>query len=444
MEKFAGVAFVVTLISFTSSFAHGATGDDIRLLHEELQSLKQTYESRIAELESRLAQLEQQSPRTAPDNKSGRTIYGNEFNPSIGMILNGEYASFSRDESELTGFAAGEEGERGNESFSLGESELNLSANIDDKFYGSVTAAIVREEGEDIVELEEAYIQTLPGAGLPFGSTLKFGRALWTLGYLNEHHPHADDFADRPLPYRAFLNQAFNDDGMEFSYVLPTDLYAEIGGGVFRGDDFPFGGAEGSGAGAWSAFGRVGGDIGDNQSWRLGGYLLNGEADGGRFAHQDQVIFVGDSDLYAADWRYIWLPTGNPRDKELLLQGEFFWRSEEGNYEDAGTGTGPVAFDDSAQGWYLQGVYKFRPQWRVGLRYSRLHHPGVPAGLADSALDSGGHDPVAWAVMADWTNSEFSRLRLQYNREELSGDQNDNQVILQYIMSLGAHAAHKF
>jgi len=46
--------------------------------------------------------------------------------------------------------------------------------------------------------------------------------------------------------------------------------------------------------------------------------------------------------------------------------------------------------------------------------------------------------------MADWTNSEFSRLRLQYNREELSGDQNDNQVILQYIMSLGAHAAHKF
>ena len=65
---------------------------------------------------------------------------------------------------------------------------MNFSANVDDKFYGSVTAAIVREDGEDKVELEEAFVQTLPGAGLPGGTRIKFGRAFWTFGYLNEHH----------------------------------------------------------------------------------------------------------------------------------------------------------------------------------------------------------------------------------------------------------------
>ena len=108
----------------------------------------------------------------------------------------------------------GEEGERGSEGLALGESELNFSANVDDKFYGSMTAAIVREDGEDKVELEEAYMETLPGAGLPDGARAKAGRAFWTLGYLNEHHAHGDDFADRPLTNRVYLNAAFNDMGV--------------------------------------------------------------------------------------------------------------------------------------------------------------------------------------------------------------------------------------
>ena len=90
--------------------------------------------------------------------------------------------------SEISGFGVGEEGERGKEGLSIGESELNFSANVDDKFYASSTVAIVQEDGSDKIELEEAYIQTLPDAGLPDGLRLKAGRAFWTLGYLNEHH----------------------------------------------------------------------------------------------------------------------------------------------------------------------------------------------------------------------------------------------------------------
>lgn len=439
----------LSLLFSTPAFA--ASDSEIEAVKAEIQSMRQTYESRIAELENKLLTIENQKPAgqqaAAPASgsarESARNIRDNSFNPSVGLIFNGRYSGFSNDNSAFAGFAVGEEGERGKQGFGIDESEFNFSSNVDDKFYGSVTAAIVREGGEDKIELEEAYVQTLPGMGMPKGMNVKAGRALWTFGYLNEHHAHTDDFADRPLPYRVFLNSAFNDDGVEVSYVLPTNFYSEIGGGFFRGDDYPFGGSSGGGFGAWSAFARIGGDIGDNQSWRFGVSTLSGDA-GGRAGNGDAVNFSGDSNLYAADLRYTWAPTGNPRAQEVILQSEYFWRNEDGAYEDFGAGTGAAPFADNAGGWYAQGVYKFLPQWRIGYRYSRLKSPDVPLGLLGSALDSGGYNPDAHAVMADWTNSEFSRVRLQYNHEELARGQEDGQILLQYIMSIGAHGAHKY
>ncbi len=64
----------------------------------------------------------------------------------------------------------------------------------------------------------------------------------------------------RPLPYRAFLDGGYNDDGAEVSVVLPGDFYKEVGAGIFRGDDMPFGGSE-TGREAWSAYVRLGGDV---------------------------------------------------------------------------------------------------------------------------------------------------------------------------------------
>lgn len=428
--------------------AHAAD-HDIDALRAEIQQMKRAYEGRIADLESKLSNVEKTRPESlvpAPNTPATarRAVRDSSFNPSIGVVLNGQYNAFSSDEGDIAGFAVGHEGERPRESFAVDHTELNFSANVDDKFFGSVTTAIAQHDDELELELEEAFIQTLPGMGLPSGMRVKVGRAFWTLGYLNEHHTHVDDFADRPLPYRVFLNQAYNDDGAEISYVLPTDLYAEVGGGLFRGDDFPFGESEGSAIGAWSAYGRLGGDIGLHQSWRIGGYMLSGKADGGRTSNEDEVTFTGDTNLYVADMRYTWAPTGNARNSEVILQGEYFRRDEDGTYEDSNAGTGAVNLDDTSDGWYAQAVYKFAPQWRVGARYSMLHAGDVPTDLAGSALDSEGYNPRAYSAMLDWTNSEFSRVRLQYNREELAQGQEDNQLMVQYIMSLGAHGAHSY
>ena len=143
-------------------------------------------------------------------------------------------------------------------------------------------------------------------------------------------------------------------------------------------------------------------------------------------------MFTGDTRLYGVDVRFTWAPTGNPRQNELILQGEYFRSEEEGTYVLGGEA---LSLDGSSSGWYAQAVYKFLPSWRVGARYSRL----VPPSAAE--IDE---DIYAVGLMTDWTNSEFGRIRLQYNRESLAGDEPDDQILLQYIMSLGAHAAHTF
>jgi hypothetical protein len=58
-------------------------------------------------------------------------------------------------------------------------------------------------------------------------------------------------------------------------------------------------------------------------------------------------------------------------------------------------------------------------------------------------LDNQGHDPSRTSVMVDYSNSEFSRVRLQFNKDD-SGPESDNQWYVQYLMSLGAHGAHQF
>ena len=177
-------------------------------------------QAKIEELEARIKKLE----RSFDGNMAKKSLLGsaqerkligdNRFNPAISIILNGSYANFTKDENEIEGFVIGHEGERAKSGISIDQSEFNFTANIDDKFYGSLTALIEQEEGEDKIKLEEAYVQTLKSY---YGFSAKAGRFLATIGYLNEHHAHSDNFADRPLPYRAFLNKHFFDDGLEIS-----------------------------------------------------------------------------------------------------------------------------------------------------------------------------------------------------------------------------------
>jgi hypothetical protein len=424
--------------------------EDVGQIRQELNELRDLYEQRISDLEKKLeAAVETNAvsqSAAATETQGGRSVRNNSFNPSIGIVLNGQAKEFSeRAAPEMTGFAVGEEGERGTGGLGLDHTEINFSASIDDKFYGGLTYALVEEGGAIVTEVEEAYVKTLPGAGVPGDLQMTFGKALWSLGYLNEQHAHTDDFVDRPLPYQVYLNGSFNDDGIEISKVLDTELYNEIGVGLFRGSDFPFGTPDGQGIGAHSFFWRVSGDVGVNGTWRFGAYKVDGET-GGRATEEGAITFVGDTDLTAYDIRYTYAPTGNESSQEFTLTAEHFTRNELGTYESTVTGEAfaATAYDAQTSGYYVAAVYKWMPQARIGVRYGQMKNVDLTGDLDGTAVDGQGFNPSQRTVMLDWTNSEYSRIRLQVGEEERSQGNNDQQIILQYIMSFGAHGAHKY
>ena len=271
------------------------------ILAVEIATMRQEYEARIRALEEQLEALQSGRAGKAADPHdhgahddhghddamTGHDDHGDAFTPQIGAVLRGMFASRSAEGSHIArGFELGHESEPAPEGFSLGHSELSLSSDVSNALRGAVVVGVGVHGQETEIELEEAYIQTLPGSGLPREVTLTAGRKLWSFGYLNERHAHEDDFADRPLAYRAFLDGAYNDDGIQVSFALPGAMRTEIGGGLFRGDDQPFGVSD-NGRRALSAFARVGGDVGRDASWGIGVSLLSGRVDdsGGGHAH---------------------------------------------------------------------------------------------------------------------------------------------------------------
>jgi hypothetical protein len=400
----------------------------------------------VRQLQQRLEALEQR-PRQAGENA---------FNPSISLILQGTAARSSQDPANyrISGFApSGGEVAPAPRGFSLGESELIFAASIDPYFRGQLVAALTPENE---VEVEEAFFQTL---ALGKGFTLKGGRFLSGIGYQNEMHQHVWDFYDAPLAYKAFLGGRLNDDGVQLRWLAPTELFLEFGAELGRGRGFPAAERNRNGAGAASFFTHLGGDLGPSTAWRAGLSHLQARPENRAFKDADSLgnpvtqSFSGISRLWIADFVLKWAPQGNATVTNLKLQGEYFRRDESGTLTyDRGTAVSGN-FASRQSGWYLQGAYQFMPRWRVGLRYDRLDRGTVgngivAAGLGLSAADFGplmtAYNPSRSTVMLDWSPSEFSRLRLQLASDKSRAGMTDNQVLVQYIFSLGAHGAHKF
>jgi hypothetical protein len=373
-------------------------------------------------------------PVTPPPLANAAASAGS-FNPAMGVILQGKASAFSQnpDNYRVLGFPLGDEGRvPGKRGLSLDESELNLQANVDPYLFGNLTLSI---DPENHLSIEEAFLQT---TSLPWALTLRAGRFFSGIGYLNEQHSHTWDFADQALPYRVFLNNQYDDDGVQLRWLAPTRQFIELGGELFRGDAFPAGGAAHVGFGTHSLFAHTGGDIDESSSYRTGLSWLRTKASDRATSVPGgpDDIFNGDSDTVIWDAVYKWAPGGNPVETNLKVQGEFFAHHDNGQFNS-------IPYSGWQTGFYAQAAYQFMPQWRVGLRYDQVSGNRQIGALAGSTVDSRGITPRRASAMLEYNTSEFGRFRLQYNRDWSRGTP-DNQAILQYIISIGAHGAHIF
>lgn len=405
-------------------------------LQQQLEDLQRNYDRRLQRIEKRLQQTQ----------AATRTRKSNTFNPAISLILNGTYSAYSNDPEDylIAGVPAGGEAGLVAEGFSLGESEVTLGANVDQNFYGQATFSLEDDAGETSISTEEAYFETI---GLSQGLSLKAGRFFSAIGYLNDKHAHAWDFSDAPLVYRGVFADQLTQDGVQLSWLLPTDNYLMLGGELGNGVHFPAADNSG-GIGDWLAFIKAGGDIGISHSWQLG--ISHWQADDViNRQHSNpsgsNSSYSGNSKIDAIDVVYKWAPKGNPIEQNLKVQWEYFDRREQGQVtlnNNLATGS----YDGHLQGWYLQAVYQFVPNWKAGLRYDSLdsNNNGSNNSVLDQAgLLDNGHHPQRSSVILAWQASEFSRIRAQYNYDQ-SGVDADQQLLIQYTMVMGAHGAHSY
>lgn len=419
--------------------AHAADDKELQAIHEQ-----------INQLEQRLQQAEAKADK--PAEREHTAAGANAFNPEISLILSGTYGRITENpDIPATGFAMLPNNHGYSRSFSLKESELGIRASIDPQFSGVATIALAPDGGSS---MENAFVQT---TALGNGLNLKMGRFFSGLGYLNEQHAHAWDFIDQPLVYRTFWDNQLGEDGLQLKWLTPTDTFIELGAELGRGRGSPgTDRKDNNGAGATALFMHVGDDIGVSSSWRAGLSLhqthrvdavsknvpdLPGTIDG------VSDSFTGDSKTTGLDFIWKYAPNGNTTVTSFKLQGEYFQRSENGLLTyDTATANITDSYRVTRSGWYVQGVYQFMPHWRSGLRYDQLSSGSAEVGVANTAnvISDYAYTPIRYTLMLDYTPSEFSRLRLQLAQDKSRAGLTDNQIFLQYVMSLGAHGAHQF
>ena len=461
--------------------AHASPASDIAELKKAMAAMKADYDKRIGALESQLhatqadlAKANAAAPApaavaaapapapviadTAPPAiatvdtsvaaPTGASAGGaNAFNPSISLILSGTYAHTSQDpgQARITGFAlpAGAAVGVGSRGFSLAESELALAANIDPYLAGNINLSI---SGEDTISAEEAFITTTT---LPSGLVLKAGRFFSGIGYLNSQHSHTWDFVDSPLAYQAMLGTQYADDGVQLHWLAPTDQYMEFGLEAGRGRSFPGDNSSRNAAGMTAFTFHTGGDIGDSMTWRGGLSVLQASANGQALTGTDRLsgddlaeTFSGRTRVFVADGVLKWAPNGNATRTYFKLQGEYLQSRRNGALE--APELIPAALHSIQSGGYVQGVWQFMPMWRVGLRTERLDPGHADYGTNDILLGPTSYHPTKNSLMFDFNESEFARIRLQFAQDRSRQGFVDNQFLLQYQTSLGAHGAHAY
>ena len=316
----------------------------------------------------------------------------------------------------------------------LGHSDLSLSGPLGKNFQAQMTATFETEGGQLQKTIEEAWLET---KALPYGLQARVGRFASQIGYLNQQHPHADDFVERPLLYRAFFGGHWNDDGLRLNWTAPTDMYLMLGMEGFRGKRYVGEVVNTPGTlGMTSWVAKLGDDLSRSQSWQLGlshirnerEALVEEHVEGEAHAHAHGAQFTGGKTwMMDATWK--WAPNGNNRDQQVRLTFETA-RVYAHNTDVSG---------DMHRAHALALAWRLNPNWELGARtdWLRVNAPDDESRLREHAL------------MLAWKPSHMQTLRLQYSTQRgATGDAfldaSKRSVQLQYVLAFGAHGAHSF
>ncbi len=441
--------------------------DEIERLEERLRRLEETYQRQILELQEELAELREQVSESQEDRQQedleallaeaeeltaeeklkeevaedqrdtfvGRERTQQALNPEISFI--GDF-SYDWSESDIK------------DGFVMRGVEIGLQAPLDPytRFKGFLAGHqdpfefpfhdheeegdhddVTHEdehahEGEIGVNVEEAYMEWV---ALPFHTRLQVGKFRQQYGTLNRWHRHALPSVDSPFALQHVFGHGLIGLGIGLDWQLGK-LWATNNGLTLQitnaDNSAAFAGAE------WNdpafllrhtGFFELGPDsyfdLGLN--WTRGPNTETGDE---------------KTDIYGFDFAYVWEPTNRARYRSLEFRGEYIHT----NYDTGDTAS--IASDS----YYAYLFGRFSRRWIVGLRYDNAELPGYGHGIYDPAEFREGLKDTGWTPFLTYWQSEFVRLRLQYQRIDRDfispkGPEKDNRLWLQVTFSAGPH-----
>ena len=330
-------------------------------------------------------------------------VYGNPsasskvFNPDMAVIGN------------FVG-AAGENDIESLPAFSLNEAEVSFQAIVDPY----ARADFFLSASPEGLEVEEGFI-TFPT--LPGGLLLKVGKLKAQFGKVNTLHAHVLPWVDEPLPMKNLLGgeEGLNDAGLSVSRLIPNKvMFLEATGEVYNGQNAVFTSHERSDL---TYVGRLRGyrDLTEGTNLDLGTSFAYGHND----ARPDAT-----TQLFGVDATIRYRPLRRAIYKRFLGRTELFWSRRD---------TATAGDEADAFGAYVSGDYQFARRWFAGGRYD----------WSDRAQDPALRDKSGSFLLTYWP-SEFSQVRGQYRHTSYAEGVDANELLFQFLFSIGAHGAHAF
>jgi hypothetical protein len=262
------------------------------------------------------------------------------------------------------------------------------------------------------LEVEEGFITF---TSLPGNLLVKAGKMKAQFGKVNTMHSHILPWVDEPLAMVNLLGgeEGLNDSGISVSkLILNPVIFLEATGEVFNGDNNLFRSYKRSDL---TYVGRLRGyrDITEGINLDLGTSFTSGHNDAGPDFK---------TRLFGVDATVRYRPLRRAIYKRFLARTELFWSHREQ----------PVA-NASAFGAYGSAEYQFARRWFAGTRLD----------YSERAVDPALKDKSASLLLTYWP-SEFSQVRGQFRRTNYAERVVANEILFQFLFSIGAHGAHAF
>lgn len=440
--------FSVLLLSMT--LVSSAFGEDVESRMKTLEDIGRGQEKKIEEQQMQIDELKEALGASKPEGvpKTWESAPSQELskltgpfggaaltNPYISLIFNGWYYGSDLWQPDIDGRTipgfTNEPLESRNKGFNFESAELFLFAPVD-PYFNLYATVPVTEEG---AEVEEAYFLT---TSLPAGLQVKGGKFRSGFGRINGQHPHAWDFVDVPLNYRAFLGpESMVEKGVQLTYLPSLPVYTLLGVEVLQGENPLLFDPDGKSPYAFTAFAKASVDLGEDSTILFGPSFITGKARITTVA--DDTFFSGDSDLFGFELVYKWKPT---RARSFILQSEYLYRRQKGDLTDFAL-SAMESLKREQDGFYAQALYQLG-RWRLGARYDVLELFKNDFVLAGGQQNFG-EKPWRATGAVEFNPTEFSRIRLQYNRDDSARDGKVNdELFIQVLLGIGAHAAHAF